>query len=80
MSIKGDYGRKKKNRGNELILVIIHMHMEMSQGNSLYSFLKQTKMSLFFLLQNQKTRGKKRFYGKMISLGGGRRGRKVVGW
>jgi hypothetical protein len=33
--------------------------MEMSQGNSLYSYLKQTKMSLFFHLQNQRTGGQK---------------------
>jgi hypothetical protein len=28
--------------------VIIHMYMEMSQGNSMYSYLKQTKMLFFF--------------------------------
>jgi hypothetical protein len=29
--------------------------MEMSQGNSLCSYLKQTKMYFFFLLQNWRT-------------------------
>jgi hypothetical protein len=29
--------------------------MEMSQGNSLYRYLKQTKMSFSFYLQNQRT-------------------------
>jgi hypothetical protein len=46
------FQRKKKNRGDESIQVIMHIYMEMSQGNSLCSYLKQTKMSLFFLLQN----------------------------
>jgi hypothetical protein len=39
----------KKNRGNNPIEVIIHIYMEISQGNSLSSYLynKQAKM-LFF--------------------------------
>jgi hypothetical protein len=28
-------GRKEKNRGDEPIQVVIHLYMEMSQGNSL---------------------------------------------
>jgi hypothetical protein len=44
--------RKKKSR-DELIRVIIHIYIEMSQGNSLCSYLKQTKMS--FLFTKQKT-------------------------
>jgi hypothetical protein len=47
-SQEGDYGKKNKNRGDEPIRVIIHIHMEMSQGNYLYSHLKQTKMSFSF--------------------------------
>jgi hypothetical protein len=43
---------KEGNRGDESIQVEIHIYMEMSQG---YSYLKQTKRSGFFLLQNQKT-------------------------
>jgi hypothetical protein len=39
-----------KNRGDESIQVIIHIYIEMSQGNSLYSYLKQT--IILFLLQN----------------------------
>jgi hypothetical protein len=38
----------KKNRGHETIQVIIHIYMEMSQGNSLHSYLKQEKMPFFF--------------------------------
>jgi hypothetical protein len=37
-----------KNRGDEPIWVITHIFMEMSQGNCLCSYLKQTKMSFFF--------------------------------
>jgi hypothetical protein len=37
--------------------VVTHVYMEMSQGNSLYSYLKQTNMSFFFLLQNCRTVG-----------------------
>jgi hypothetical protein len=41
----------KKIRGYEPIGVIIHIYMEISQGNSLccYFYLKQAKMSFFFL-------------------------------
>jgi hypothetical protein len=52
-TIRGDYGKKNKNRGNEPVQVIVHIYIEMSQGNSQCSYLKQTKMS-FFLLQNQR--------------------------
>jgi hypothetical protein len=44
---KGDQGRKKKNRGDEPIQVMIHIYMEIPQGNLLCSYLKQ----------NQKTGG-----------------------
>jgi hypothetical protein len=37
----------KKNRGDKTIQVIIHIYMEMSQGNSLCSYLKPAKMSFF---------------------------------
>jgi hypothetical protein len=58
-----DQGRKKKNRGDELIQVILYIrntYIEMSQGNSLCSYPKQTKMSFFFHLQNWRTRGQNR--------------------
>jgi hypothetical protein len=42
----GDLGRKEKNR-DEPVRVIIHIYMEMSQGNSLCSYLKPTSMSFF---------------------------------
>jgi hypothetical protein len=35
----------------------MHISMEKSQGNSLGSYLKQTKLSFFFLLQNQRLGG-----------------------
>jgi hypothetical protein len=35
----------------------MHTFMELSQGNSMYSYPKQTKMSFFFLLQNWRTGG-----------------------
>jgi hypothetical protein len=36
-----------------------HIYMKMSQENSLYSYLKQTKMSFFL---NQRTGGQNRSY------------------
>jgi hypothetical protein len=48
ITIRRDYGRKKKVRGDEPVWVIIHIYMEMSQGNSLCSYFKQTKISFFF--------------------------------
>jgi hypothetical protein len=47
----------KKIRGDEPAGVIIHTHMEISQGNSLcsYLYLKREKCHFFFfILQNQK--------------------------
>jgi hypothetical protein len=48
----------RKIRGDKLIGVIIHIYMETLQGNSLcsYLYLKQAKLSFFFL-QNQRTGG-----------------------
>jgi hypothetical protein len=42
-------GRMKKIRGDKSVGVIIHIHMEISKGNSLCSclYLKQTKISCF---------------------------------
>jgi hypothetical protein len=39
----------KKNRGDEPTVIIIHIHTEISQGNSLciYLYLKQTKCHFF---------------------------------
>jgi hypothetical protein len=42
----------KKNRGDKLIQLIIHIYMEMSQENFLYSYIKQ---KCLFILQKQKT-------------------------
>jgi hypothetical protein len=50
----------------------------MSQGNSLYSYLKQTKMS-FFLLQNWRTGGWNSPVGQggLVPVGGGGYGERV---
>jgi hypothetical protein len=49
----------EKIREDEPIRVIIHTYMEILQGNSLcsYLYLKQTKVSFFFLLQKWRKRG-----------------------
>jgi hypothetical protein len=66
----------KKNRGDEPIGVVIHIYMEISQGNSLcnYLYLEQTKMSFF--LQNQRAEGGKGFgtsgRGEVVGKGLGR--------
>jgi hypothetical protein len=49
-----DKGRKEKNRGEESIWVIIHKYMEMLQGSSLYSYLKQKcHFSFFYEMEEQ---------------------------
>jgi hypothetical protein len=45
--IRKGLGRKEKNRGDKPNWAIIHIYMEMPQGNSLCSYLKQAKMSFF---------------------------------
>jgi hypothetical protein len=40
-TIRKGQGRKEKNRGDEPILVIIHIYMKKSQGNSLCSYITQ---------------------------------------
>jgi hypothetical protein len=47
-----------KNKGDEPIWVLIHTLMEMSQGNSLCRYLKQTKMSYFFFYKTEEKEGK----------------------
>jgi hypothetical protein len=42
--------RVSQNRGDEPIQVIMHVYMEMSKLKSLYSYLIQTKMSIFALV------------------------------
>jgi hypothetical protein len=39
----------KTNGGDEPIGVIVHIYMEISQGNSLYSYLYLKKNVIFFL-------------------------------
>jgi hypothetical protein len=52
----------KKNREDEPIEVIIHIYMEISQGNSLCSYIyKQAKTSFFsfFLFSSTKSENKR---------------------
>jgi hypothetical protein len=56
---KGIKVKKKKNRGDEPICVIIHIYMEMSQGNSLYSYLKQN--IIFFSFTKSENRRAEKF-------------------
>jgi hypothetical protein len=69
----------KKYRGDEPVSVIIHTYMEMSQRNSLFSYLKQVKISFFsfFLLQNQRTGGQNRSCGRGGWVGTSGRGKMV---
>jgi hypothetical protein len=48
LTIRWGLSRREKIRGDEQIWVIIHIYIEMPQGNSLCSYLKQAKMSFFF--------------------------------
>jgi hypothetical protein len=41
--------------------VLIHMFMEMSQNSTLYHYLKQTKLSFFFLFTKTENRKAKQF-------------------
>jgi hypothetical protein len=59
ITIRRGLGRKEKNREDEPIQAIIHIYMEMSQQNTLYSYIKQTKMSSS---QKQKTGRQNRSY------------------
>jgi hypothetical protein len=69
----------KKIKGDKPTGVIIHIYMEISQGNSMYSYfyLKQAKMTCFslylfsfFSLQNWRTSPAHR--GGLAPVGGGR--------
>jgi hypothetical protein len=61
--------RRKINRGKETIQVIIHTYMEMSQGNSLYRYLKQTKI---FFSKAENRKAKQVLSGDLVPAGGGR--------
>jgi hypothetical protein len=43
-TIRRRLNSEKRNKGDGPIWVLIQIYMEMSQRNSLYSYLKQTKM------------------------------------
>jgi hypothetical protein len=49
----------KKTRGNELIWVIVHTYMEISQGNSLCSFCSKKQKCHFFLFSSTKPENRK---------------------
>jgi hypothetical protein len=59
ITIRRGLSRKKKNKEKKRIRAIIHIYMEMSQGNSLQSYVKQTKISFF--LQKQRTGRQNRY-------------------
>jgi hypothetical protein len=67
ITIRRGIGRKEEN-GDEAIQVIIHIHTEMSQGNSLYSYLKQTKFLFFSETENRKA--KPVLSGGLVPVGG----------
>jgi hypothetical protein len=70
---------EKKNKG-EPIQVIIHIYMEMSQGNSLCSCHKQAKNGFLFLIYNWRTGGQNRSCLEgLVPMGGGRRWGEGVG-
>jgi hypothetical protein len=45
--------------------------MEMSQGNPLYSYLKQTKMPFFFFSKNREQKGKTGPVWELVPVGRG---------
>jgi hypothetical protein len=67
----------KKNRGDEPIWMIIHIYMEISQGNVPCSYLKQAKM-LFFSFLFYKIREQEGRAGPAWEEGGNGRRKKVV--
>jgi hypothetical protein len=50
--------------------VIIHIHVEMSQRNSLYSYLKQTKLQLIFT-KSENRRAEQFLPGDLVTVGVG---------
>jgi hypothetical protein len=51
--------------------------MEMSQGNSLYTYLKQTDMSFFSFTKSENRRAEWVLSGRLIPVGGGACGQRV---
>jgi hypothetical protein len=77
-----DQGRKKKNRGDELIQVILYIrntYIEMSQGNSPCSHIKQIKMSIRFFIKIGEQRTEQILSGKLLLVGGRRMWEKEIG-
>jgi hypothetical protein len=56
ITIRRGLSRKKKNKEKKRIRAIIHIYMEMSQGNSLQSYVKQKKFHFF--CKNREQEGK----------------------
>jgi hypothetical protein len=59
--------------------VIIDIYMEMSQGNSLYSYLQQTKMSFFFFYKIREQEGRRGPAWGLVPVADGRMQGKGVG-
>jgi hypothetical protein len=60
----------EKNRGDEPVWVIIHIYMEISQGNSRCSYLKQIKMPFSFSFTKSKNRRAKQVLsGGLVPVG-----------
>jgi hypothetical protein len=47
---------KEKNKGDKPIRLIMHTYMEMSQGNSLYSYFKQMVSFFFYKIREKESR------------------------
>jgi hypothetical protein len=69
----------KKNKGDEPIWPIVHVQMEVSQGNSLCSYLKQANMLFFFFYKIRDQEGRTGLIWVVGTSGRGRRWRRVVG-
>jgi hypothetical protein len=63
---------KEKNRGDEPIRIIIHIYMEMSQGNSCIAILNKQKCHFFFCYKNKEQKGKAGPVWGLVPVGGER--------
>jgi hypothetical protein len=73
---------RRKIKEMDQFQIIIHIYMEMSQENSLYCDLKQTKMSIFFFYRIGEQEGRTGpawGRGWLVSMGGSRMWEKGVG-
>jgi hypothetical protein len=61
----------KKNRVDEPIQAILHIYMEMSQGKSLCSHLKQAKKTLFCFTKSENKKAERVLPGALVPVGWG---------